>query len=84
MSMSIDTYKEYQLQKENVKHHNAFEVQASGPFFGTILSETHNFSSFNISDVLLSQSILPNLPITCALHEISPGIFLNQFNQFIL
>lgn len=75
MSMSIDTYEAYQLQKENVKHHNAFKVQASGPFFGTILSETHNFSSFNISDVPLSLSILPNLPITCALSEISPSGF---------
>lgn len=62
MSMSIDTYKAYQLQKKTVKHHNAFKVQASSPFFGAILSETYNFSSFYISDVLLSQSILPNLP----------------------
>lgn len=54
MAMLIDTYKAHRLQEEDVKHHNAFKVQAIHSFFGPILSENHNFPSFYVSDVSLS------------------------------
>lgn len=80
MTMSIDTYKAYWQQKENVKHYNAFKVQESNAFFGTILSEAHNYSSFCIL-MFSSTDNTGILHMLCfAEQELPPGFFF--FNRF--